>query len=236
VIEAALAGMVGAVVGSTLPGVAARVPNGRAVLAWARWMPGAVADRRGGTAMGSAVLFAAVTALVFLALGLRFGIRADLPAFLYLGALGVVLGAIDLAHHRLPNALVLPSYPVGLALLGVAAAARGDGDAYVRALAGTAILYSGYLLLALAHPAGLGFGDVKLAGLLGLYLGWLGWDVLAVGAVLGVFAGGLTGLLLLLTGRATRRSAIAFGPAMLAGAFAAVLWGHQIADWYLGKR
>jgi leader peptidase (prepilin peptidase)/N-methyltransferase len=199
-------------------------------------MPGAVTDRRGGVATGSTVLFAVLTALVFLALGLRFGAGADLPAFLYLGALGVVLGAIDLAHHRLPNALVLPSYPVGLALLGAAALARGDGDGYVRALAGMATLYAGYFVLALAHPAGLGFGDVKLAGLLGLYLGWLGWDVLAVGAVLGVFAGGLAGLLLLLTGRATRRSAIAFGPAMLAGAFAAVLWGHQIADWYVGTR
>jgi leader peptidase (prepilin peptidase) / N-methyltransferase len=63
---------------------------------------------------------------------------------------------------------------------------------------------------------------------------WLGWDALAVGAVLGIFAGGLAGLVLLAARRVTRRSAIAFGPAMLAGAFAAILWGEQIADWYTG--
>jgi leader peptidase (prepilin peptidase)/N-methyltransferase len=160
---------------------------------------------------------------------------AELPAFLYLAAVSVVLAAIDVVHHRLPNALVLPSYPAGLVLLGVASAAHGDPGTYVRGLGGMAVLYSAYFLLVMAHPAGLGFGDVKLAGLLGLYLGWLGWGVHAVGAVLGILVGGLAGLILLAARRVTRRSAIAFGPAMLAGAFAAILWGQQITDWYTGS-
>jgi prepilin signal peptidase PulO-like enzyme (type II secretory pathway) len=92
-----------------------------------------------------------------------------------LGALGVVLATVDLATKRLPDALVLPSYLAGLALLGVAAALTRDGTALLRALIGMATLFGFYLLLALVNPAGLGFGDVKLSGVLGLHLAWLGW-------------------------------------------------------------
>src|SRR4030095_12011077 len=173
--------LVGAAVGVFLVGVVEHAPYGGPLLSRAHARGGGTAragGRRrgvGGAALGAAVrrrglpraaLFPVVAAVVFGALAARFGLSAELPAFLYLGAIGVALAAIDLAHHRLPNTLVLPSYPVGLVLLGAAAATRGDGDAYLRALAGMAVLYGAYFLLLLAHPAGLGFGDVKLAGLL----------------------------------------------------------------------
>jgi leader peptidase (prepilin peptidase) / N-methyltransferase len=234
VVEVVIASLVGAAVGVFLVGVVEHAPYGRPLLSRAHTRGegtvGAGVRRRG---LPRAALFPVVTAVVFGALAARFGLSAELPAFLYLGAIGVALAAIDLAHHRLPNTLVLPSYPVGLVLLGAAAATRGDGDAYLRALAGMAVLYGAYFLLLLAHPAGLGFGDVKLAGLLGLHLAWLGWGVLMVGAALGVFAGGLAGVLLLVARRVNRRSSIAYGPALLAGAFVAILWGQQIADWYV---
>jgi len=230
-----MASLLGAAVGGFLLDVAEHVPYGRPLLTRApargERRVGAELDRR--RALPRATLLPLGTAVVFGAMAARFGLSAELPAFLYLGAIGVALAAIDLAHHRLPNALVLPSYPVGLVLLAAAAATRSDGDAYLRALAGMAALYGAYFLLLLAHPAGLGFGDVKLAGLLGLHLAWLGWGVLMVGAALGVFAGGLAAVFLLLARRVNRSSSIAYGPAMLAGAFAAILWGQQIADWYV---
>jgi leader peptidase (prepilin peptidase)/N-methyltransferase len=236
VVGVVIAGLIGAAVGVFMAGVAEHVPYGRPLLSRTHAQRGTVSAaevRRRG--LPGAALFPVVTGIVFGALTARFGLSAELPAFLYLGAIGVALAAIDIAHHRLPNALVLPSYPVGLVLLGAAAATRGDGEAYLRALAGMAVLYGAYFLLLLAHPAGLGFGDVKLAGLLGLHLAWLGWEVLVVGAVLGVFAGGLAGVLLLVARRVNRRSSIAYGPALLAGAFVAILWGQQIADWYVGR-
>ena len=79
----------------------------------------------------------------------------------------------------------------------------------------------------------MGFGDVKLAGVLGIYLGWLGWGSLVSGVFLGFLLGGVTGLALLAAGRATRKSSIPFGPYMLLGALTAILWGEQFAALYL---
>jgi leader peptidase (prepilin peptidase) / N-methyltransferase len=84
----------------------------------------------------------------------------------------------------------------------------------------------------LVYPGGMGFGDVKLAGLLGLYLGWLGWSSVWVGAFAGFLLGGLAGGGLLLAGRANRRTTIPFGPAMLAGALLALFVTGPVAAWY----
>jgi leader peptidase (prepilin peptidase)/N-methyltransferase len=162
----------------------------------------------------------------------RLGPNPALPAFLYLAAVGVALAVIDLDVRRLPNAIVLPSYAVASVLLAMSSVVDATWTAYLRALAGMATLFLLYFVLALAHPGGMGFGDVKLAGVLGLYLGWLGWAEVAVGTFLGFLLGGAAGVLLIVLGRATRRSAIPFGPFMLAGALAAVLWGPALAGLY----
>lgn len=174
-----------------------------------------------------------LTAAVFAAFALRFGVSAALPAYFYLAAVGVALAMIDLDVQRLPNALTLPSYAVGLALLTAAAVAGHDVGALFRAGLGMAALYGFYFLLAFAYPAGMGFGDFKLAGLLGLYLAWLGWGVLVVGAFAGFLLGGLVGAGLMLLGRAGRRSAIPYGPFMLLGTFVAVFVGQPIATAYI---
>ena len=174
-----------------------------------------------------------LTAALFVAVAARFGLSLALPAYLYLAAVAVALAAIDLAVKRLPNAIVLPSYPVAAVLLLAASATTGDWAAAVRGLLAMAALYAGYLGLALVYPGGMGFGDVKLAGLLGLYLGWLGWGPLWVGTLAGFLIGGLAGTALLLARRAGRRTAIPFGPAMLAGAFVAVFLAGPVAHWYL---
>lgn len=218
------AGAIGAVVGTYLPGVARRVPAGRPVFVRSRM------ERPLVVAVG-----AAITAAVYAALAARLGASADLPAFVYLGSVGVALAAIDMRHRRLPNALTLPSYLVGAVLLGIAAGVRTDGASYLRAVAGMAIAFAVYEIMHLIYPAGMGYGDVKLAGLLGLHLAWLGWDVLITGILLGFLAGGVAGAGLVLTGRAGRKSSIPYGPFMLVGAFIAILFGSDIVDWYLGR-
>ncbi len=174
------------------------------------------------------------TGALFAVLALRLGPDPALLAFLYLGAVGIALALIDVAVKRLPDVLTLPSYVMGAGLLAVAVAVGDATSGYLlRALAGMAALYAIYFLLVLAYPRGMGFGDVKLAGVLGLYAGWLGWGPWAVALAGGFLLGGLWSIGLLLLGRAGRGSAIPFGPFMLAGALLAVLAGDELAGAYV---
>lgn len=156
-----------------------------------------------------------------------------LTAYLYLAAVSVALAVIDFDTHTLPNSIVLPAYPVAAVLLAIAGILGGQPERLPMALAGGGVMFGAYLLLALAYPGGMGFGDVKLAGVLGLYLGWLGWAPLAVGAFGAFLLGGLFSLVLILIGRANRKSGIPFGPCMLAGAWLGIFFGEAIASGYL---
>lgn len=167
----------------------------------------------------------ATAGVMALVLG-RFAARPDTMAFAYLGALGVTLSAIDLAVQRLPDRLVLPAFPALIGLLGAAALIGHDGAALARAVAGGAALAAVFLLLALARPGQLGGGDVKLAGLTGLALGWLSWSTLLTGAALGFLLAGLASLVLLAARRVTLHSAISYGPFLLGGALLGMLRAH----------
>jgi len=246
--------LLGLLIGSFLNVVVHRVPRGESVVRPASRCPGCgsrirardnvpvvswllLRGRCRDCGTGISVRYPAVellAAAVFALLGWRVGLTWQLPAFLYLGAVGVALALIDLDIKRLPNALVLPSYPVALVLLALPAVVDGRWDAYVRALAGGAVLFGGFYLLAVAKPGGMGFGDVKLSGVIGLYLGWLGWGPLAVGAFLGFLLGGAWGLALIAVGRAGRRTALPYGPFLLTGALIGVLCGAGLADAYAG--
>jgi leader peptidase (prepilin peptidase)/N-methyltransferase len=155
-----------------------------------------------------------------------------LVAFLYFAAISLALAVIDLEKGRLPNAIVLPAYPVVAVLLTVAAALTGAWPALLTALLGGVILGGLYLVLAVARPGGMGLGDVKLAGVIGILLGWLGWDVLAVGAIAAFLIGGIIGVAMLVGGRG-RKASLAFGPWMLMGAWIGILAGEPIAHSYL---
>jgi leader peptidase (prepilin peptidase)/N-methyltransferase len=174
-------------------------------------------------------LVEAGTAALFVAVAARFGWSWELPAYLYLAAVAIALALIDLDVMRLPDKIVLPSYGVAAALLAPVSVAAGDLTAPLRGLAAAAVLYLVYRLLAVW---GMGGGDVKLAPLLGFYLGWLGWGAVAVGAFAGFVLGGLAGAVLLALKLATRRSRIPYGPYMLAGAFLAVFAAAPVTDWY----
>ncbi|MFT4123817.1 MAG: prepilin peptidase [Microbacteriaceae bacterium] len=167
----------------------------------------------------------------------------ELLAYLYLAAVTIALALIDLDVFRLPNAIVYPSYAVGAVLLGLTAlfdalgrsalGADADGSAALRAPVGAAALLLFYLLIVLVYPAGMGLGDVKLAGVLGLHLAWIGWGVLAVGAFAAFLLGGVFGAALLVARRAGRKSRIPFGPWMLAGAWVGIVAGEPLATAYL---
>jgi leader peptidase (prepilin peptidase) / N-methyltransferase len=241
---AAIAAAAGLVIGSWLTTAIARVPHRQSLLRPLAQCPrcGArlhTADlipvagwlrRRGrcrdcGDAFGAWYLVAELgTAAAFAALAVRLGFSPVLPAFCYLAAVGVALAIIDIQHQRLPDALTLTSYPVALLLLGVAALVTAHGGRhFVDALIGLVAFTLFYLLLLVIYPAGLGWGDVKLSGLIGLYLGWFGLTVAAAGLLAGYLLAALTGVALLVTRRATRKSQIPFGPFMLAGALLVIV-------------
>ncbi len=190
----------------------------------------AISPRYPAVELATALAFAAVTVLA---------LRDDrtvwvLPALLYLAAISIALALIDVDVRRLPDAIVLPSYAVVIVLLAGASLVEGDWWPMLRAGIAGAAAFGFYFALIFAYPEGMGFGDVKLAGVLGLVLGWYGWSELVVGLFLGFLLGGLVGVTLLATGLATRKSMIPFGPYMIAGAWLAVLVGRPLADAYLG--
>jgi leader peptidase (prepilin peptidase)/N-methyltransferase len=244
--------VLGLFVGSLVNIVIVRVPAGRSMIPLSldcprcgaatpsrnripvvSWLISRVPCRQcGATIPATYPLVEVGTALLFLVVGLRFGLNWELPAYLYLAAVSVALAVIDLDVKRLPNVIVLPSYVVGGVLLLAPTVAAGLWLEYRTAWLAALTLFLLYYALAWIYPAGMGFGDVKLAFLLGLYLGWLGWGALIVGAFFGFLSGALIGALLMMFGGAGRKTKIPFGPFMLIGTWIAILWGQAIANWY----
>lgn len=167
----------------------------------------------------------ALTALVV-------GLRPELPAFLAFVTVLVMLGAIDLEHRRLPNRILGPASIVAGVLL-LAAAPFSGWTPLLMALAGAAAYGGPMLLLGLAFPAGMGGGDIKLAGYIGLHLGWLGLLHVLVGAMAGFIVGGVVGVALLVAGRKGRKDPVPFGPAMAVGALVALFAGEVILRFWL---
>ena len=192
--------------------------------------------------LGTALFFAAVAWWFFTASGVAVSVddgvgilaaSAGLIAFLYFAAIGVALTLIDLDTNRLPNVIVVPAYPVAAVLLTVAAVAGAEPERLIMAAIGGAGLFLLYFLMATLYSGGMGFGDVKLAGVLGIFLGFLGWGPLAVGAFAAFLLGGGFSLVLVALRRANGRTAIPFGPWMIAGAWVGIFFGDAIAAGYL---
>lgn len=255
-LELALVAVLGLAVGSFLNVVVHRVPVGESVVSPPSRCPGcssAIRPRHNVPVLGwlllrgrcadcaapisprypvveatTAALFVAVTAQIA-----KLDLAPALPAYLYLAAAGLALALIDVEHHRLPDAIVLPSYVVVAVLFLAASAGTGDWWALARATIGGAALYGCYFTTALAYPGGMGFGDVKLAGVLGAVLGYLSWSTLVVGAAAGFLLGAFVGVPVALARGGGRRSAIPFGPFMIAGALLAVFVAQPVAHAYL---
>lgn len=176
-----------------------------------------------GTWFGGRWLIELLTAAAVALLFAKFGDQPESVVFGFLALVGVALVLVDLAVQRLPDRLTLPAYPVLVTLLALTAIIEHDGGALGRALLGGLALATCYLVLALLSGGRLGGGDVKLAGLIGLALGWLGWDSLVTGAGLGFVLAAIVSLVLLAGRKVTRTTLISFGPYMLSGALLATL-------------
>lgn len=178
-------------------------------------------------------LVEAGTGLVFALVALRLGADEEglrlLPAYLTFAAVGIGLALIDLDVKRLPDQIVLPSYVV----LGGLLAIGGDGGALLRAAEGAAILFAFFFIVWLIAPGGMGFGDVKLSGIVGGMTAYLTWGTFLVGAFMGFLLGAVAGVLLMAGGKAGRKTAVPFGPFMILGAWTAILGAGNLGDYYL---
>jgi leader peptidase (prepilin peptidase)/N-methyltransferase len=253
---ATLAGLLGLAVGSFLNVVIYRVPAGESIVRPASRCPScghAIRTRHNVPVIGWLVLrgqcadcaapisaryplVESACAALYVVLVLRLAhlhASAAAPAYLYFAAAGLALAMIDLDHQRLPDSIVLPSYAVVAVLLAVASAANDDWWALARAGIAAAALFGFYFAVVLVYPAGMGFGDVKLAGVLGGVLGYLSWSTLVVGAFAGFLLGAVGGVALMAAGRAGRKTAVPFGPFMIAGALLAIFVAAPLSHAYL---
>ncbi|MFJ6695801.1 prepilin peptidase [Streptomyces sp. NPDC091272] len=169
--------------------------------------------------------YAVLCALACAVLALATGARPELVVWLLLAPFALLLAVVDRRVQRLPDVLTLPLAAAALVLLAGAALLPGGAGSWVGALLGGAGLGGAYFLLFLVNPNGMGFGDVKLALAIGVVLGWYGWPALFLGASAGFVLGALYGVGLMVTRRGGRKTAIPFGPFMIAGAWVGLVLG-----------
>jgi leader peptidase (prepilin peptidase)/N-methyltransferase len=225
-VSVAIATLAGLGVGLGLPVVIDRVPEKARVLAGP--FPEPARSLRTPTGWAIAVL----TAALFGATAGRFPDDWVLPAYLVLMAGLVALSVIDLRLFLLPNRLVFPLAGASLVLLGLGAGADGEPGAYGRALVAGVAAFVAFALLHVVSPRSMGFGDVKLAFVLGLFLGELGWGEVVLGLFLGFLYGAVVGVVLIVTGLRSRKDHVPFGPFLAAGTVTAILVGNAILDWW----
>ncbi|MDP8987705.1 MAG: A24 family peptidase [Actinomycetota bacterium] len=174
------------------------------------------------------------TAGLFAAAALRFGADWVLPAFLVFFAALLAVAVIDLEHYIVPNRIIAWTLAVTLPLLAAAALLADRWDALGRALVGAVAAGAGLLVINLISPRGMGMGDVKLALVLGLHLGWLGLAHVVLGLFLGFLLGAVGGVALIALGVRKRSDHVPFAPFLAGGAVLAVLVGRPVLTWYLG--
>jgi leader peptidase (prepilin peptidase)/N-methyltransferase len=174
------------------------------------------------------VILLIITVGLLAGVGAVFGFTVTALAYAVFVTVGVALSAIDLKHRILPNRIVLPATAIGLVVLVTAATVDGDvAEQVLRTVLGGVALFGVYLVLALVSPNGMGMGDVKFAGFVGMFLAFDGWRTLLVGAAVSFVLAALVGVVLLLLRRADRTSTIPFGPLMFLGALIALACGEQ---------
>lgn len=177
---------------------------------------------------------ALVGAPVGFLVGWQVGWIPALAAWAYLTAVCLVLGYVDARTRLLPTQLIAPSYWVVLVLLVGAAVLDGSLGEIWGSVLGWAAMGGFYYLMWRLGP-GLGYGDVRLSGLLALCLGFLGWGRLVTGLYSGFLLGGVASAILVMTRRASFKTQLPFGPFMMLGALVGLVWGHTLSGWYVAR-
>jgi leader peptidase (prepilin peptidase)/N-methyltransferase len=220
--------VVGLAVGWLLDPVITRVPRRQPVT-------GPIEDESAAaSSTARQVTVTIVCGALFGALAARFADSWALPAYLVLAAALVALSAIDLEHYILPNRIVYPLALAMIVLLTIASLGDDDLDALLRGLVAGVVAFAVFFVLHVISPRSMGFGDVKLAFVLGLSLGWLGWGEVLLGLFLGFLYGALVGIVLIAAHIRDRSQALPFGPFLAAGALTAILVGDTVITWYRG--
>ena len=243
----AAAGLLGALIGSFLNVVAYRLPRGESLVTPASHCTGCGEPVRpydnvpvlswlllrgkcrgcGERISARYPLIELMTALAFAAVALARGLDSGLLLELPFTAMLIAVAAIDLEHRIIPNRILLP-----MAVWGLAAGAAIDPDAVPEMLIAGTAAFTFLLLAALAYPAGMGMGDVKLAGVMGIYLGASVGPALFVALV----AGSVAGIALIARdGREGRKKGIPFGPFLALGALVGLLAGPELVDIYVDR-
>jgi leader peptidase (prepilin peptidase)/N-methyltransferase len=179
----------------------------------------------------------ALGGLSFLAvtLGALFGAYSPwiLPELYVFAAVSIVIAYIDLDHHLILNVVLLPTLIATLALLALASLGTNEWNRLGRAVICAIVLGAFYLLLSIIWKGGMGDGDIKLAFILGLITGWLGWSQFIIGAFAAFFIGGFLSLVLIIGKKVDMHGGIPFGPSMLLGIWLGIFVGAPIATLYL---
>jgi leader peptidase (prepilin peptidase) / N-methyltransferase len=176
------------------------------------------------------------TAVLFVAAAIRLGPAWSLPAFCVFFAALMAISVIDLDHFIIPNRIVYPTLFAIVPLLALAAAIDGSWSHLADAAIGGVAAFLALFVVHVIAPRGMGFGDVRLAGVIGFMAGWLGLGYVALALFLAFLLASIIGVGLMITRLRTRKDAVPFGPFMAAGAVVAVLWGHAILDAYTRSR
>ena len=172
------------------------------------------------------------TAALFVAAGIRFGASWALPGYLLLFASLLAISAIDLERYIIPNRIVYPTLFLAIPLMIAAAFAEGEPERIRTAAIGSLAAWFAMLVVHVVSPKGMGFGDVRLSAVIGLYLGWIELELVLLGMLLGFLLASVIGIGLMIAGRRGRKDAVPFGPFLAAGAVIAILLSRQILSVY----
>ncbi|RPI24659.1 MAG: prepilin peptidase [Actinobacteria bacterium] len=252
--SAILCGLLGLIAGSFINVVAHRVPRGLSVVAPRSMCPRCGHEIRwhdnvpvlswfllrgrcrdcGERISARYPLVEAATGGLFAAMPYAVGVSWILPAYLWFVGVTMVLTLTDLDHKLIPNRVLYPGTLGAAVLLAAGSVIDGDAGSLPRAFGGAVVYFAALFAIALIARGGFGFGDVKLAFLLGMFAGYLGWGQVAVAGIGSFLVGGVLSVFLLLTRIRSRKDYIPFGPSMVLAAYLAVWFGDSIVDWWLG--
>jgi leader peptidase (prepilin peptidase)/N-methyltransferase len=180
------------------------------------------------------VLVVVATVALFAGTAIRFGPDWVIPGYLVFFVCLVSVSVIDSQRQIIPNYIVYPTIFASVPLLAVAALAEGEWDRFGHAMLGATLAWLALFVIHLISPAGMGFGDVRLSFVLGLFLGWIGLSHVLTGLFLGVLLISVTGIVLAALRLKSLQEHIAFGPFLAMGSTLAVFAGHAIIRWWSG--
>ncbi|HUY63200.1 MAG TPA: A24 family peptidase [Acidimicrobiales bacterium] len=175
------------------------------------------------------LLMGLVSALVLGAMATRFGTDVALAPFCVLGLALVAISAVDIERYMIPNRIVYPTLVALIPLLVLSSALDHRWGSLARAAIAGAVAFAGFFAVHLAVPKGMGFGDVRLSGVIGVATGWLGLGHAFVAFFAAFVLGAVIGIGVMAVTHGGRKTRIPFGPFMAAGAVVAVLWGNPLA-------